>query len=149
MSLQDRLREDLKVALKQRDTGRLSIVRVLLAECKNAEIAKQCALDDSGVVEVLGREARRRKESIDAFRAGNRPDLVVEEEAALAVITGYLPEQMSRDELVAVVREVVAEVQPTGPGDKGRVMSQLMPKVKGKASGKDVNDIVVELLAGL
>ncbi len=149
MSLQDRLREDLKVALKQRDTGRLSIVRVLLAECKNAEIAKQCALDDSGVIDVLAREARRRKESIDAFRAGNRPDLVVEEEAALGVITGYLPEQMSRDELVAVVREVVAEVQPTGPGDKGRVMSQLMPKVKGKASGKDVNDIVVELLAGL
>lgn len=139
----------MKVALKQRDLSRLSILRVLLAECHNAEIAKQRALDDSGVVEVLTREARRRQESIEAFRAGNRPDLVAEEEAALSVITGYLPEQMSRDELVAVVREVVAEVQPAGPGDKGRVMSQLMPKVKGKASGKDVNDIVVELLAGL
>ena len=139
----------MKVALKQRDSSRLSIIRVLLAECHNEEIARQRALDDSGIIEVLSREARRRKESIEAFQAGNRPDLVAEEEAALAVITGYLPEPMSRDEIVAVVRDVVVEVGATGPGDKGRVMSQLMPKVKGKASGKDVNDIVVELLAGL
>jgi uncharacterized protein YqeY len=149
MSLQDRLRDDLKVSLKQRDKGRVSIIRVLLAECHNEEIARQRALDDGGAIEVLGREARRRKESIDAFRAGKRPDLVAEEEAALSVIKEYLPEQMTRDELVAVAREVVVEVGATGPRDMGRVMSQLMPKVKGKASGKDVNDIVVGLLAGL
>jgi uncharacterized protein YqeY len=149
MSLQDRLRDDLKVSLKQRDKGRVSIIRVLLAECHNEEIARQRALDDGGAIEVLGREARRRKESIDAFRAGKRPDLVAEEEAALSVIKEYLPEQMTRDEVVAVAREVVVEVGATGPRDMGRVMSQLMPKVKGKASGKDVNDIVVGLLAGL
>jgi uncharacterized protein YqeY len=149
MSLQDRLRDDLKVSLKQRDKGRVSIIRVLLAECHNEEIARQRALDDGGAIEVLGREARRRKESIDAFRAGKRPDLVAEEEAALSVIKEYLPAQMTRDELVAVAREVVVEVGATGPRDMGRVMSQLMPKVKGKASGKDVNDIVVGLLAGL
>ena len=149
MSLQDRLRDDLKVALKQRDKGRVSIVRVLLAECHNEEIARQRALDDEGAIEVLGREARRRKESIDAFRAGKRPDLVAEEEAALSVITEYLPEPMTRDEIVAVAREVAVEVGAAGPRDMGKVMSQLMPKVKGKASGKDVNEVVVELLAGL
>ena len=147
MSLQDRFRDDLKVALKQRDSCRLSIVRILIAECRNEEKAKMHALDDAGVIDVLSREARKRKESIDAFGAGGRPDLVTEEEAALAIITEYLPEQMGREELVAVAREAVAAVGATGPRDKGRVMSQLMPKVKGKASGKDVGDVVTELLA--
>ena len=107
------------------------------------------ALDDTGVIEVLSREAKKRKESIDAFRAGERPDLIGDEEAALAIITEYLPEQMTRDALVDVAREVIVATEAAGPKDKGRVMSQLMPKVKGKASGKDVNEVVIELLAGL
>ncbi|MBN1857055.1 MAG: GatB/YqeY domain-containing protein [Dehalococcoidia bacterium] len=149
MSLQDTLRADLKVALKQGDKCRLSIVRILLAECRNEEKARMHALDDDGVIDVLSREARKRKESIEAFRAGNRPDLVAEEEAALAIITPYLPEQMGRDELIVVAREAVTASGATGPKDRGRVMSQLMPKVKGKASGKDVNEVVTELLAEL
>jgi len=149
MGLQDRLRDDLKLALKAKDECKLSVVRVLLAECKNEEKARMHLLDDAEVVDVIGREAKRRKESIDAFRAGNRQDLVDNEEAALAVITTYLPEQMSRDEVVAVVREVVETTGASGPKDKGRVMSQLMPRVKGKADGKMVNDIVTELLASL
>ena len=149
MNLQDRLRDDLKVALKQGDKCRLSCVRILVAECRNEEKAKMHALDDAGVIEVLSREAKKRKESIDAFRAGERPDLIGDEEAALAIITEYLPEQMTRDALVDVAREVIVATEAAGPKDKGRVMSQLMPKVKGKASGKDVNEVVIELLAGL
>ncbi len=149
MGLQDRLRDDLKLALKAKDECKLSVVRVLLAECKNEEKARMHLLDDAEVVDVIGREAKRRKESIDAFRAGNRQDLVDNEEAALAIITTYLPEQMSRDEVVAVVREVVETTGASGPKDKGRVMSQLMPRVKGRADGKMVNDIVTELLASL
>ena len=149
MSLQDRLRDDLKLALKSKDGCKLSVVRVLLAECKNEEKARMHLLDDGEVVEVIGREAKRRKESIEAFQAGNRPDLVSNEEAALKVITTYLPEQMGRDEVVAIVREVVEAVGPSGPKDKGRVMSQLMPRVKGKADGKMVNEIVTELLGSL
>ena len=149
MGLQDRLRDDLKLALKAKDECKLSVVRVLLAECKNEEKARMHLLDDAEVVDVIGREAKRRKESIDAFRAGNRQDLVDNEEAALAIITTYLPEQMSRGEVVAVVREVVETTGASGPKDKGRVMSQLMPRVKGRADGKMVNDIVTELLASL
>jgi uncharacterized protein YqeY len=149
MSLQDRLRDDLKLALKSKDVCKLSVVRVLLAECKNEEKARMHLLDDGEVVDVIGREAKRRKESIEAFQAGKRPDLVANEEAALKIITTYLPEQMSRDEVLAVVCEVVGATQAAGPKDKGRVMSQLMPMVKGKADGKMVNEIVTELLGSL
>ena len=149
MSLQDRLRDDLKLALKSKDECKLSVVRVLLAECKNEEKARMHVLDDVEAVEVIGREAKRRKESIEAFRAGNRADLVANEEAALKIITTYLPEQMGRDEVVAIVREVVEATGATGPKDKGRVMPQLMPRVKGKADGKMVNEIVTELLGSL
>lgn len=147
MALQERLREDLKVALKGHDACRVSIIRVLLAECRNEEKARMKALDEAGVVDVFSREAKRRKESIDAFRAGKRPDLVAEEEAALAVIQEYLPEQMGRDELVAVVREAIAATGAQDPKDRGKVMGHVMPRVKGRASGKDVGEIVTELLA--
>ena len=149
MSLQDRLRDDLKLALKSKDECKLSVVRVLLAECKNEEKARMHVLDDVEAVEVIGREAKRRKESIEAFRAGNRADLVANEEAALKIITTYLPEQMGRDEVFDIVREVVEATGAAGPKDKGRVMSQLMPRVKGKADGKMVNEIVTELLGSL
>ncbi len=149
MGLQAKLRDDLKVALREKDSERLSIIRVLLAECKNAEIARMHALDDTEVIEVLSREAKRRVESIDAFRSGGRSDLVTCEEKALAVIKEYLPAQMSREEVVQLAHESVAAVGATGPKDKGKVMSHLMPSVKGKADGKEVNEVVTELLASL
>ncbi len=149
MSLQDSLREDLKLALRQKDAVRLSIVRVLLAECKNEEKAKLRALDEGEVLDVFSREAKRRAESIEAFRTGSRPDLVSQEEAALAIIKQYLPTPMSRDEIVQAARETISVVGATGPKDKGKVMSHLMPAVKGKADGKEVNEVVSELLSSL
>ncbi len=146
MGLQERLRDDLKVALRGRDACRLSIIRVLLAECRNDEIARMHPLDEAESVEVLKREARRRKESIEAFQAGNRHDLVAQEQAALAVINEYLPESMSREAIVTVAREIITAVGASGPKDKGKVMAKLMPVVKGKADGKDVSDVVNELL---
>jgi len=147
MGLQEKLREDLMLALRQRDACRLSIIRVLLAECRNHEKAKMHALDEGEVIDVLSREARQRNESIEAFRAGNRPDLVQEQEAALAIIKEYLPAQMSRDELMALARDAVASVGASSIKDKGKVMSHLMPMVKGKAEGKDVNEVVTGLLS--
>ncbi len=146
MGLQDRLRDDLKVALRGRDACRLSIIRVLLAECKNEEIARLHALDDGETIDVLKREARHRKESIEAFEAGKRPDLVAQEQASLAIINEYLPEAMSRDAIVVAAREAIAATGASGPKDKGKVMAKLMPVVKGKADGKDVSDVVSELL---
>jgi uncharacterized protein len=150
MGLQDQLREDLKVALRQRDACRLSIIRVLLAECRNSEKALMHApLTEGEVLDVLSREAKRRNESIDAFRAGNRLDLVSEQEAALAVIKEYLPAQMGHDEIVSLARDAIAAVGATGMKDKGKVMAHLMPAVKGKADGKEVNEVVTGMLTAM
>jgi hypothetical protein len=125
----------------------VSTLRLLLSEIRNAEIAQQKPADDSKVLDVIAREVKRRRESIEAFKQGNRSDLVAQEEAELAVLVTYLPEQMSREEIVATARQVIDTIGAQGPGDKGKVMSQLMPQLKGKADGKEASDIVTELLA--
>jgi hypothetical protein len=146
MALKDNIREALKGALKRQQRVEVSTLRLLLSEIRNAEIAQQKPADDSKVLDVIAREVKRRRESIEAFKQGNRSDLVEQEEAELAVLMSYLPEQMSREEIIATARQVIDAVGAQGPGDKGRVMSQLMPQVKGKADGKEVSDIVTELL---
>jgi uncharacterized protein len=147
MALKDKIQEALKGALKRQQRVELSTLRLLLAEIKNAEIAQQKPADDNKVLDVIGKEVKRRRESIEAFKKGNRSDLVAQEEAELAVLMGYLPKQMSRDEVVAAARQAMDAVGARGPSDKGKVMSQLMPAVKGKADGKEVSEIVSELLA--
>lgn len=121
-------------------------MRLLLSEIKNAEIAQQKPLDDDRVLEVIAREAKRRRESIEAFKKGNRSDLMAQEEAELAILISYLPQQMGREEIRQAARQAVDAAGATGPNDKGRVMSQLMPQLKGKADGKEVSEIVTELL---
>ncbi len=148
MALKDTLQEALKEALKQQRRTEVATLRLVLSEIKNAEIAQQKPADDDRVLEVIAREAKRRRESIEAFRQGNRPDLVEREEAELAVLMSYLPEQMGREDILAAARQAVDAVGARGPGDKGKVMSQLMPQLKGKADGREVSDIVSELLAG-
>jgi uncharacterized protein YqeY len=147
MSLKDSIQEALKIALKRQQKVEVSTLRLLLAEIKNAEIAQQKPADDNKVLDVITKEVKRRKESIEAFKQGNRSDLVAQEEAEMAVLMSYLPKQMSREEILAVVRQVIDAVGAKGPSDKGKVMSQLMPQLKGKADGKEVNEIVSELLA--
>ena len=149
MALKDGLQEDLKKALKQRQSVQLATLRLLLSEIKNTEIAQQKPADDSMVLDIISRAVKRRRESIEAFKQGNRSDLVAQEEAELVVLMSYLPEQMSRDEIIAVVRRIIDTVGAKGPGDKGKVMSQLMPQLKGKADGKEVNEIVTEALANI
>jgi hypothetical protein len=123
---------------------------MLLSSIHNAEIDKQHkALDDAGVIEIVVKEAKKRRESIEAFEKGNRPDLVAQEKAELDILSAYLPPQMSRDEIIAAVKKIVADLGAKGPGDKGKVMGQLMPHTKGKAVGKEVSDIVTELLSSL
>jgi len=147
MALKDSIREALRGALKQQQRVEVSTLRLLLSEIKNAEIAQQKPADDNKVLDVITKEAKRRRESIEAFKKGNRSDLVAQEEAELAVLMSYLPEQMSRAEVMAAARQVIDAVGAKGPSDKGKVMSQLMPQLKGKADGKEVSEIVSELLA--
>jgi len=147
MALKDNIQETLKVALKQQRKVEVSTLRLLLSEIKYAEIAQQKPADDNKVLDVISKEIKRRRESIEAFKKGNRSDLVAQEEAELAVLMSYLPEQMSRAEITAAAQRVVETIGAKGPGDKGKVMGQLMPQLKGKADGKEVSDIVSELLA--
>jgi len=147
MALKDSIREALRGALKRQQRVEVATLRLLLSEIKNAEIAQQKPADDNKVLDVITKEVKRRRESIEAFKKGNRSDLVAQEEAELAVLMGYLPEQMSRAEIMAAARQVVDAVGAKGPSDKGKVMSQLMPQLKGKADGKEASEIVSELLA--
>jgi len=145
-ALKGKLSDDLKQAMRSGDTVRRDTLRFLLASVNNAEIAKQSPLTDADILGVISKEVKRHQESIDAFKKGNRADLVSKEEAEMAVLQSYLPEQMSRDDIIAAAREVIAALAAKGMSDKGKVMQQLMPKLKGKADGKDINDVVTTLL---
>ena len=147
ITLRDKIQEALKGALKRQQGVEVSTLRLLLSEIKYAEIAQQKPADDSKVLDAIAKEAKRRRESIEAFKKGNRGDLVAQEEAELAVLMSYLPKQMSREEVIAAARQVMDAVGARGPSDKGKVMGQLMPQLKGKADGKEVSEIVSELLA--
>ncbi|MDH4270209.1 MAG: GatB/YqeY domain-containing protein [Dehalococcoidia bacterium] len=147
ITLKDKIQEALKGAVKRQQTVEVSTLRLLLSEVKYAEIAQQKPADDSKVLDVIAKEVKRRRESIEAFKKGNRGDLVAQEEAELAILMSYLPKQMSREEVVAVARQAMDAVGARGPSDKGKVMAQLMPQLKGKADGREVSEIVSELLA--
>ena len=146
--LQDKVADDLRQAQKSGDKVRVTVLRLVKAGVKNAEIAQGAPIGDAGVIDVITREVKQHRESITEFTKGNRQDLVAKEEAELATLLEYLPKQMSREEVVAIVRQVIEQVGAAGPGDKGKVMSQLMPQLKGRADGREANDIVTELLTG-
>jgi uncharacterized protein YqeY len=148
MALQQRLADEQKSAMKSKDKLRLSVIRMVRAKIKNAEIEKRDVLNDDEVLKVIARDVKQHKESITAFKDGNRPELAEKEEAELAMLMEYMPRQMSRDEVVAIVKQVIDEAGATGPQDKGKVMGKIMAQVSGKADGKEVNEIVMELLAG-
>jgi hypothetical protein len=145
-ALKQKLSDDLKQALRDRDRCRISVIRLIMSAIHNTEIAKRAPLEESDILGVIAKEAKQRKESIEAFKQGDRQDLVDQEEAELAILKEYLPEQMSRDDIVAAARKVIDEVGAQEPRDKGRVMGKLIPQLKGRAEGQVINSIVTELL---
>jgi uncharacterized protein YqeY len=146
-SLKQKLADDLKQALRQGDKVRLSVVRLVIAAVNNAEIARQATLSDADIYGVIAKEIRQRKESIDAFKQGNRQDLVAQEEAELVVLQQYLPQQVTREEIIAEARRVIGEVGAKGLSDKGKVMPKLIAQLKGRADGREINEVVTELLS--
>ena len=144
--LKQKLADDLKQAMRQGDKVRRSVIRLLIAAINNAEIARQATLNDADIYGVVAKEIRQRKESIEAFKLGKRPDLVAQEEAELAILLEYLPKQVSREEIIAEAKKVIAEVGAQGPGDKGKVMPKLIAQLKGRADGREINEVVTELL---
>jgi uncharacterized protein YqeY len=138
--------DDIKAAMKGGDTVKKDTLRMLMAAVNNAEKAKQSALENADILGIIAKEVKRHQESIDAFKQGGRQDLVDKESAEMAILQSYLPEQMSRDDIVKAAKEVIGAVGAQGPGDKGKVMKELMPKLKGKADGKEINEVVTGLL---
>jgi uncharacterized protein YqeY len=148
MSLKERLSDDLKQAMRERDQNRLIALRLLRSAIVNDEVASGHPLSDDEALAVVARQAKQRREAIEIFGAAGRQDLVAAEEAQLRVLQEYLPQQMSREEVEQAAREAVERVGASGPADLGAVMRDLMPRLKGKADGSLVNQVVREILAG-
>ena len=146
MPLKTQLNDELKDAMRSGDTTRRTTIRYLLSIIQNEEIAKRSELDDEGVLAVLSRQAQQRRDSIEAFEKADRQDLVDKEKAELDYILPYLPQRLSADEIKELVVRAISDVGASGPGDMGKVMSQVMPGVKGRAEGKQVSSIVAGLL---
>ncbi len=147
-TLQERIDAAAVAAMKARETVRLGTLRMVRAALKNREIDNRAPLEETDVLQVLGTQAKQRRESIEQFRAGGREDLAAKEEAELAVLQEFLPPVLAEDELRAAVVAAVAEVGAAGPRDMGRVMGVLMPRLQGRAEGGAVNRLVREVLAG-
>ena len=145
-SLKDRIQEDLRAALRAKDEPRKAALRMLGAAIHNAEIDAGGDLDEAGQLAVLQRQVKQRRESIEEFRKAGRTDLVEREESELAAFTGYLPEEVSRDEIVAAAREAIAAAGATGPRDIGEVMPGLIERFRGRADGKVISEVVREQL---
>jgi uncharacterized protein len=145
--LKAKLTEDMKDAMRAGNTVKRDTIRFLLSDVKYTEIAKMQTLDDAGIIGVISREVRQRQESIDAFKAGNRPDLVAKEEAELAVVKSYLPQQASREEIVRAAERIIKEVGAKSPAEKGKVIPKVIAEFKGKASGQEISTVVNELLS--
>ena len=146
ISLKERLDGDLKDAMRNKDSIRRTVLRTIISEIRNAEIAEQEALDDEGVLVVMTKQAQQRRDSIEAFKSASRSDLVESESAELKIISGYLPEQLSEDEIEVVITEVISQVEAKGSSDMGKVMKEVMQRVRGRADGKMVSAIVTSRL---
>lgn len=148
MTLKDRLVEDMKVAMKAKEEGkvRLSVIRMVRAAIKNAEIDKKIEFTDAQVIEVLARELKQRRDELEEFIKADRPETVQALEMEISVLMDYLPQQLSEGEIRQLVQETIAILGAQGPKDLGKVMGALSPKTKGRADGKLVNLIVREIL---
>ena len=148
MSLTQKLQEDMKLAMKSRDALRLSTIRLLRSSVGYARIDKGDELTDDEVLEVLSRDAKRRREAIEAAEAGGRSDVADRERAELEIISEYLPKQLDEAEIEAIAREIAAEVGASELKDRGKLMGPLMQRIRGRADGKLAASIAEKLLRG-
>jgi len=146
MPIIDSIRADLKQAMLDRDKLRTSTLRLVLSAAKNKEIEKGEPLSDEEMIAVLSSETKKRRESVEEYKKGNREDLAEKEAAEIEILKKYLPEQLSEEEIQKLVKEAIAQTGAAGPKDMGKVMQALMPKVKGRADGRAVSEIVKNLL---
>jgi uncharacterized protein YqeY len=153
MSLKDQITEDMKTAMRAKDSERLGTIRLLLAACKQKEVDERVVLDDSAVVAIVDKLIKQRKDSIEAFRKAERADLADKEEAEMKVLQAYLPQRMSADEVRVEVKAIVAEIaaelgRAAGPGDMGKIMGVVKTRLAGKAEMATVSAAVKTALVG-
>ena len=147
VSLRHRLDEEMKAAMRSNDAMRRDSLRMVLAAVQRAEKEGKHELADDEMLGILTRELKVRRESVDTFRAGGREDLVAKEEAAIAIVSEFMPQPLSDDELKALVEQAIAETGAASPRDMGKVMGWISPKTRGRADGKVVSQLVTQLLA--
>ena len=147
-ALRDRLRADLHAAMRSGDVIRRDTIRLLEAAIKNAEIDRRGPLDDPDLLPLVQKQIKQRREAIELYQRGGRPDLAERETAEIVVLEAYLPAQLGRDEIVAAARRIIEQVGARSAADKGKVMGPLMAELRGKADGRLVNEVVMELLGG-
>jgi uncharacterized protein YqeY len=148
MTLKDQITEDMKTAMRAKDSERLGTIRLLLAACKQKEVDERVVLDDVAVVAIVDKLIKQRKDSIEAFQKAARTDLADKEAAEMKVLQAYLPARLSAEEVSAAVKAIVVELGATGPGDMGKVMSAVKAQLAGKADMGQVSAAVKAALAG-
>ncbi|MCP4415639.1 MAG: GatB/YqeY domain-containing protein [Chloroflexi bacterium] len=146
MSLKETLKNDRFAAMRAKDTARRNALGLLLAAIKQEEIDGQMTLDDEGVTAVLRKQAKQRRESIADYEKAGRAEMAAGEQAELTIIEAYLPQQMGREEIAAIASEIITELGVNDMKGMGQIMGKLMPKLKGQADGRLVNQVVRELL---
>ncbi|NLE51815.1 MAG: GatB/YqeY domain-containing protein [Chloroflexi bacterium] len=146
MPIKERIQDDLKTAMKSGDTQRREILRLLMSAFKQVEVDRRTTLSDDDAIDLLGSEAKKRREAIEEMTRAGRTELAAQEQYELEVIESYLPEQLGRDEIARLVDEAIAETGASGVRDMGRVMSAVMPRVRGQADGKMVSEVVRQKL---
>jgi uncharacterized protein YqeY len=147
MTLKERITEDMKTAMRAKEADRLSTIRMLLAACKQKEVDERIELDDTAVIGIVDKLIKQRKDSIAAFQQAGRTDLVDKETAEVAVLTAYLPQRLSNDEIQAEIATLVAKLGAAGPGDMGKVMGAAKAKLAGKADMGQVSAAVKQALS--
>ena len=148
MSLKEQITEDMKTAMRAKDSERLGTIRLLLAALKQKEVDERVELDDAAVVAIVDKLVKQRKDSVTAFTTGGRPDLADKEASEIKVLEVYLPQRMSADEVAAAVKAIVDELGAKGPGDMGKVMGTVKTRLAGKADMGQVSAAVKAALSG-
>lgn len=148
MSIKEQLKEDLKSAMKDKDTVRKNVVQLIKAGVLQVEKDKQVTLDDEGVLDVIAKQLKQRRDSLPDYEKSGRTDLITQLKREMEILMGYLPAQLTHEELEQIVKDAVLATGATTVKDMGKVMAEVMPKTKGRADGKEINQIARGLLAG-
>ena len=142
MSLKEKLQEDLKSSMKNKDTIRKSVVTLIRAAIKQYEVDNRVELADDAIIDIISKQLKQRKDSLAEFEKANRDDLIEETKSEIQVLEGYLPQQLSEEELEKIVIETIAEVGATSMKDMGKIMATIKPKTAGRADGRKINELV-------